>query len=49
MSFDYQATEEGQFLLVITDSATGEKLGEVYLSGLSPFQRLNREVIIGER
>ena len=47
MGCDYLATEEGQFLLVISDYETGTKLGEIYLSGLTPFQRLDREVLIG--
>lgn len=49
MSFDYLATEKGNFLLEIRDYETGTVLGEVCLKNLKPFQRLTREVIIGER
>jgi len=49
MGFDYQATEEGQFLLIISDYETGENLGEIYLSGLKPFHKLAREVLVGAR
>jgi len=48
MGFDYRATKEGQFLLIVSDYETGEKLGEVYLSGLRPFQKLDKEVMIGD-
>ena len=47
MGCDYLATKEGQFLLVISDYETGRKLGEIYLSGLKPFQRLDRAVSVG--
>jgi len=47
MGCDYIATEEGQFLLVISDYETGEKLGEVYLTRLKPFHKLDREVLMG--
>lgn len=49
MGFDYQATENGEFKLIITEYGTGDILDEIHLTGLKPFQRLNREVIIGER
>lgn len=48
MSFDYQATAEGDFLLEIRDWKTGMLLGEVCLQGLNPFQKLSREVLIGD-
>jgi len=47
MGFDHQATKEGQFLLIVSDYETGEKLGEIYLSGLKPFHKLDQEVLMG--
>lgn len=49
MGFDHQATKEGQFLLVISDYETGEKIGEMYLSRLKSFHKLYQEVLMGVR
>jgi hypothetical protein len=47
MSYNYRASKEGQFLLILLDHKNGEKLGEIYLSQLHPFQKLDYHVEMG--
>ena len=47
MGHDYRADKNGVFELHFIDCETGERIKDVYLTGLKPYQRMNCDLITG--
>jgi len=48
MDYDYTANEDGILEVHILDRKTGERIKDVYLTGLKPYQRLICNLIEGD-
>ena len=46
MSYDHRADENGVFEMLITKWHGGEQIGEVRVTGLGPYEKLETEVVI---
>lgn len=50
MGYDYRADKKGEFEMEFTNYETGEVIGHVFIAGLKPYLRIQRDFLKdGER
>ena len=47
MSYDHKADENGVFEMIITKWHGGGQVGEIKITGLAPYEKLQSEVVCG--